>query len=260
MDKYYFIHSFNLTMKNNILPQIDKLLQIIQEKYLGKYIVLEGLDGSGKTTIKEWLESKLTNTFSVREPGSTDFGESIRNLLLNSEFKLQSLTELFLFMASRTELLHQKIIPALQEQKIVFSDRSYISSFAYQAHPAQIDLNYFKETVAQIYQQQKIDVIVYAKIPYELGLQRSAAIRSADNMEAKGKAFYQKIEEGYNLYLANFIQEAKQLETPEYLTAAELEAVQIYRKDDSYLVILDTQHNKETVAELFVKALASLNF
>lgn len=238
---------------------LKSLIEIIQTNYQGKYIVLEGLDGSGKTSLKDWLEEQLTNTFSVREPGSTEFGEEIRYLLLNSKHKLQALTELFLFMASRTELLNQKVIPALKDNKIVLSDRSYISSFAYQAYPANISVDYFEQTVKQIYCQQKIDVILYAKVDYRVGLARSGAVRAHDNMEAKGDQFYQRTEAGYNLYLENFKAQAQAITNLAYVAADKAHEVEVYQNaQGTYLVILNAQLSEQEVRELFVQTLASL--
>ncbi|RIY33212.1 dTMP kinase [Psittacicella hinzii] len=246
---------------NSSNPQLEALFPIIQEKLQGKYIVLEGLDGSGKTTLKDSLETKLTNTFSVREPGSTDFGESIRNILLSSPFKLQSLTEFFLFMASRNELLNQKVIPALKENKIVISDRSYISSYAYQAYPAQISVDYFNQTVEQIYATTKIDLIIYVDVPYKVGLDRSSAVRDKDNMEAKGDSFYAQTEAGYKQYLDNFKSTATRIENLAYLDSNTRGFVELYKNDKgTYLAVLNAEQSFTTVYLTLVQTLASLEF
>lgn len=102
---------------------------------VSKYVVLEGVDGSGKTTVGGALASALERrgdtVIRVREPGGTSVGEAVRSLLLDSE-KLDDWAEVFLFAAQRAELAHGVIQPALAMGTWVVSDRSYYSSIAYQ--------------------------------------------------------------------------------------------------------------------------------
>lgn len=102
---------------------------------MGRYIALEGSDGSGKSTVAKALAARLEaaghEVVRVREPGGTPVGESIRELLLESEV-LDEWAEVFLFAAQRAELARGVLDPALQESKWVVSDRSYYSSIAYQ--------------------------------------------------------------------------------------------------------------------------------
>lgn len=100
-----------------------------------KYIALEGVDGSGKSTVGRALVERLGNlgeeAILVREPGGTDVGEAVRRLLLDSD-SLDHWAEVFLFAAQRAELAREVIAPALEEGKWVVSDRTYYSSIAYQ--------------------------------------------------------------------------------------------------------------------------------
>lgn len=102
---------------------------------VSKYIALEGVDGSGKSTVAQALASVLEAAghpvIVVREPGGTDVGEAVRGLLLDSD-KLSDWAEVFLFAAQRAELAHDVIRPALAAGTWVVSDRSYYSSIAYQ--------------------------------------------------------------------------------------------------------------------------------
>lgn len=102
---------------------------------VSKYVVLEGVDGSGKTTVGKALAAALerrgASVVRVREPGGTIVGEAVRSLLLDSE-NLNDWAEVFLFAAQRAELAHEVIQPALDEGTWVVSDRSYYSSIAYQ--------------------------------------------------------------------------------------------------------------------------------
>ena len=103
--------------------------------FVSSYIALEGGDGSGKSTVAAALVGRLEalgeSVVSVREPGGTDLGESIRELLLDSE-RLDVWAEVFLFAAQRAELAREVIAPALDRGSWVVSDRTYYSSIAYQ--------------------------------------------------------------------------------------------------------------------------------
>jgi dTMP kinase len=102
---------------------------------VSKYIALEGVDGSGKSTVARALIERLTSSgdeaILVREPGGTALGEVVRGLLLDSE-RLDNWAEVFLFAAQRSELAREVVLPALENGTWVVSDRSYYSSIAYQ--------------------------------------------------------------------------------------------------------------------------------
>jgi dTMP kinase len=102
---------------------------------VSKYLALEGVDGSGKSTVAGALVDRLTRrgiaALVVREPGGTPLGEAVRELLLDSQ-KLDDWAEVFLFAAQRAELAREVIGPALAAGTWVISDRSYYSSIAYQ--------------------------------------------------------------------------------------------------------------------------------
>jgi dTMP kinase len=102
---------------------------------VSRYVALEGVDGSGKSTVAHALVERLVTAgfeaMTVREPGGTRLGEQIRELLLDSE-KLDDWAEVFLFAAQRAELAREVVAPALAAGIWVVSDRSYFSSIAYQ--------------------------------------------------------------------------------------------------------------------------------
>ncbi|HEX6222647.1 MAG TPA: dTMP kinase [Acidimicrobiia bacterium] len=102
---------------------------------MSRYVALEGVDGSGKSTVGrallEALDRRGIEAILVREPGGTAVGEVVRSLLLDSE-TLDEWAEVFLFAAQRAELAHDVIRPALEAGSWVISDRSYYSSIAYQ--------------------------------------------------------------------------------------------------------------------------------
>lgn len=110
-------------------------LVVVTVSTVGRYLALEGVDGSGKSTVANALVRALEaggiGAKLVREPGGTPVGEVVRELLLNSE-RLDVWAEVFLFAAQRAELVREVVAPALAQGTWVVSDRSYYSSIAYQ--------------------------------------------------------------------------------------------------------------------------------
>lgn len=108
---------------------------VVTVSTVSKYIALEGVDGSGKTTVGRGVVERLVasgeKAVFVREPGGTAVGEVVRGIVLDSE-SLDDWAEVFLFAAQRAELARQVIAPALETATWVVSDRSYYSSLAYQ--------------------------------------------------------------------------------------------------------------------------------
>ncbi len=100
-----------------------------------RYLALEGGDGSGKTTVSSALAARLEGrgqrVVVVREPGGTELGERVRDIVLDSDH-VDRWAEVFLFAAQRAQLARDVILPALEEGAWVISDRSYYSSIAYQ--------------------------------------------------------------------------------------------------------------------------------
>jgi dTMP kinase len=100
----------------------------------GLFITFEGTEGSGKTTQVELLGEKLSyrQPVVVREPGGTELGERMRDLLLFSGMELDGEAEMYLFMAARRQLLQEVITPSLALGRIVIADRYHDSTLAYQ--------------------------------------------------------------------------------------------------------------------------------
>jgi dTMP kinase len=100
----------------------------------GLFITFEGTEGSGKTTQVELLGQKLSShqPVVVREPGGTELGERMRELLLTTGMELDGEAEMYLFMAARRQLLQEVIIPSLAMGRIVIADRYHDSTLAYQ--------------------------------------------------------------------------------------------------------------------------------
>lgn len=103
---------------------------------IDRFIAFEGPDGCGKSTqmdrLRLWLEARGEKVIQVREPGSTDLGERIRNILLDGSIPMTAEGEALLFFASRCQLLEEVAIPALNDGAWVLADRFYLSTIVYQ--------------------------------------------------------------------------------------------------------------------------------
>ncbi len=120
----------------------------------GKYIVIEGHDGTGKSAQRDFLAKKLNSEFeknvvTVSEPGSTAIGTEIRKVIKDGKLKRDGLTNLLLFTADRRELWTQIISPALESGQWVVSDRNWYSTIAYQGGGEGIDAAQIEKTTRE---------------------------------------------------------------------------------------------------------------
>jgi dTMP kinase len=167
------------------------------------FITFEGIDASGKTTQIKLFERYLTEqnfkVIVVREPGGTKLSEQIREILLSKEnFSMVKECEIFLFSASRAQLVRELIIPKLNEGYIVISDRFHDSTTAYQGTGRNINLE-------DVYAIHRIaiddcipDLTFFLDIPFEESLRRkNLGNLSPDRIESQGKEFFERVREGY---------------------------------------------------------------
>ena len=173
----------------------------------GKFIVIEGIDGCGKTTqineLSKWLpksglinkESKLITT---REPGGSLLGKKLRKLILDNKNKPSPLAELLLYSADRAEHISKIISPALNNNDWVISDRFSDSTLAYQGYGRDINLETIKNLESIVCQGQYPDITFFLEIsPEESILRRKNEI--PDRIESEGFRFLEKVNEGFKL-------------------------------------------------------------
>ncbi len=175
----------------------------------GKFIVIEGIDGCGKTTqidkISRWIpssgllrgNSKLVKT---REPGGSLLGKKIRNLILdnNKDNKPSSLAELLLYSADRAEHIAKTISPALENQDWVISDRFCDSTLAYQGYGRNINLDIIKNIESIVCQGESPDLTIFLEISAEESVLRRENF-IPDRIESEGIKFLEKVNEGFKL-------------------------------------------------------------
>ncbi|CUT06825.1 dTMP kinase [Candidatus Kryptonium thompsonii] len=167
------------------------------------FITFEGVDLCGKTTQAEILVQKLKNSgFDVvflREPGGTKISELIRNILLDSQNKeMDPITELFLFSASRAQLVREIIIPSLNSGKIVVCDRFYDSTLAYQGYGRGIEIEKIKIVNELASGGLVPDLTFLIDIPVdEIYKRKKEKYGDFDRMERSGVEFYERVRKGY---------------------------------------------------------------
>lgn len=173
----------------------------------GLFIVMEGPDGSGKTTqinlLKEYLEESGYECLITREPGGTVIGEEVRQLILNPEYKEMSpVTEMLLYAASRAQLVHEVIGPALEEGKIVISDRFVDSSIVYQGIARNLGISTVSAVNAPGIGIYRPDGIFFIDLSEAEGLRRKKEQKKLDRMEQEGIDFHHMVSEGYRKVLS----------------------------------------------------------
>lgn len=169
----------------------------------GRFIVFEGIEGSGKTTqahrLGEWLAARATPHRVVREPGGTAAGEAIRRVLLEGD-ELPSRAELLLLLAARAALLEEQVRPALAAGHIVIADRYELSTLAYQGYGRGLPLEEVRRLNAFATGGLRPDLtLVLAVSSSEGTARRRLAGRRDDRIERAGPAFHERVAEAYRL-------------------------------------------------------------
>jgi dTMP kinase len=167
------------------------------------FLSLEGIEGSGKSTQIKEIESFLTKkglrVLVLREPGGTEFGEKLREAILQSTHSLHPLAECHLFLASRAQLLEEKILPfLLQPGSVVILDRYIDSTLAYQGKARRLGY----ETILTLHQHGPLNLLPHRTYFLDISLETSMERQKKrgnqkDYFEAQKKEFYQNLIDGY---------------------------------------------------------------
>ncbi len=168
----------------------------------GLFITLEGPEGAGKSTNREYLAERLreqgVDVLLTREPGGTPLAERIRELLLDpSDEPMAADTELLLVFAARAQHLQQVIRPALAKGSVVLCDRFTDATYAYQGGGRGLSI----ERIAQLEQfvqgELRPDLTLIFDLPVEVGLARAAARGRLDRFEQEGRGFFEAVRQAY---------------------------------------------------------------
>jgi dTMP kinase len=170
---------------------------------LAPFIVLEGVEGSGKSTqarlLGEWLAERDVAHLVTREPGGTSAGEAIRTIVLHGE-DVPARAELLLMLAARAVFVDAIVEPALAAGTVVIADRFELSTLAYQGYGRGLDLDEVRRLNAFATAGRRADLTVVLDVDPAVGeARRTAAGGGADRIERAGSAFHARVARAYGL-------------------------------------------------------------
>ena len=171
----------------------------------GKFITLEGIEGSGKSTSLDTI-SKILDTLDIefiitKEPGGGPLGKDLRKILLDKKTSISPEVELLLMMADRKNHIDNIVEPSLEKGVWVISDRYFDSSYAYQGGGRQIDTSKI-DLLTELLKLPIPDLTILFDLSPEIALQRAKNRSELDRFESEPIDFHQRIREAY-LNLAN---------------------------------------------------------
>jgi dTMP kinase len=168
----------------------------------GVFIVVEGPEGAGKSSLARWLVGRLAAdglaVVTVREPGGTPVAEAARKVALKFPHDIAPVAELFLFLAARADLVHQVIRPALEAGQVVVADRFDLSTMAYQVAGGGLPSEEVARAIRLATGGLVPDVTLVLDVPVAVGRARQRAARKVqDRFERQDDAFHDRVREAY---------------------------------------------------------------
>lgn len=165
-------------------------------------IAFEGGEGSGKGTQIRILAERLKNlgfkVLIIFEPGGTELGQAVRNLLLNREdLKICFMAEALLFTASRAQQVVEVTNKALEEGYVVLSDRSFYSTYAYQGYGRGLDLKSLSLMTELAVGSTKPNLVFLLDVPPKIGLKRKKGQNEVNKLEKEDFKFHQRVRNGF---------------------------------------------------------------
>ena len=166
------------------------------------FCVIEGIDGSGKTSLIENLQDRLQakglSPCLTREPGGTPIGEKIRQILLEkSSDPPEPLTETLLYYSDRAQHIQTVLKPALQAGRWVLSDRYWASTLAFQCGGRGLDASLFTRLNELVCASLQPDIWLLLDLPVEQALKRLSRLKSLDRFEVETQDFHQRVRDYY---------------------------------------------------------------
>ena len=173
----------------------------------GKFITFEGSEGCGKSTqsrlLYEYLKKNNLKAIYLREPGGTEVGEKIRNILLdNGNTAISSECEMLLYMAARAQLVSEVIKPMLKKGIIVVCDRFLDSTIAYQGYGLGIDIGLIKYIGKLATENIQPNLTIFLDLPLKDGL-RHRKLRE-DRIEKRSLSYHNRVRNGYLALAARY--------------------------------------------------------
>lgn len=175
---------------------------MITEKSTGKFIVVEGTEGVGKSTniacIRNWLDAQGVDYIATREPGGTPLAEELRSILLAKRSEIVDPTaELLMMFAGRAQHLNTVIKPALDKGVWVLCDRFTDATYAYQGYGRGLDLTLINQLESIVQNSLRPDLTIYLDLDVKIGLERARQRGELDRFELEDIEFFERVRKGY---------------------------------------------------------------
>lgn len=195
--KVHLVYSFTQSTKAHML-RINR----------GILISVEGIDGSGKTTVAHTLASHFKQlslpTLLTREPGATSLGKQLRTLVQEKIYPLCSKAEFLIFAADRAQHFHELVLPALASNTLVISDRMADSSLAYQGFGRGLDLEMLNRINSFVMNNRTPDITLYVRVPVDIAFNRILARNEKlSSFEQEKKDFMHAVAQGFDTISQN---------------------------------------------------------
>jgi dTMP kinase len=168
----------------------------------GKIVVFEGPEGCGKSTqakrIYEFIKEKNNKVILLREPGGTVISEKIRDVILDMKHKeMSSKTELLLYIASRAQIIHEKIKKLLEKGYIVLLDRFFLATVVYQGYARGLDIKMINSLNKFVLDGIKVDKTIIYDVSMNEARKRMKKRSKHDRLDAEREKFHVKVRVGY---------------------------------------------------------------
>lgn len=201
------------------------------------FITLEGPEGSGKTTCKdrivEFLKKEGYEVVVTREPGGVEIAEEIRGIILNNKnTQMDPKTEALLYAAARRQHLIEKVVPALEQNKIVICDRFVHSSLAYQGAARGIGVQEIMEMNKFAIEGYMPDLTIYFEIDPKIGLERIASneSREVNRLDKEKLDFHYKVKNAYD-ELEKSDEKMKKVDASKNQEEVAMQVIEILKKE-----------------------------
>lgn len=198
----------------------------------GKFITIEGTDGSGKSTqielLMDYLRKKGADVIFTREPGGTQISEKIREIILdvdNSE--MTGITEALLYAAARSQHVEEKIIPVLEAGKIIICDRFVDSSIAYQGAARGLGAEKIMGINEAALHGIMPDMTLFFDLSPEKGILRKKNERALDRLEKEKMDFHEKVYEGYKNLCKKYPERIKPIDADRSIDEVHSEVIEV---------------------------------
>jgi dTMP kinase len=165
------------------------------------FVVIEGIEGSGKSTLHKGLVERLMmegrDVVVTREPGGTATGDAIRTIFLDRTLTIGALTEAFLVNAARAQHVAEVIRPALAQNRLVLCDRFTDSTLAYQGYGHGLDLVSLQRQCVEATGGVPADLVLLIDLPVDVARTRLQERYALDRIESQDDAFHERVRQGY---------------------------------------------------------------